>query len=198
MNPLTWLRARPRWVWWAVGGMAVALGAAYAAGRWAAPTRVETVDTSTSFVAWDWRQDSHITTTAGPTTTTTTTRRAPARPAQPPTPGPGGELVCPECPEVEETTTVVQAGPVVTTRDDHAAGGGQSLEETTHQVVTERAGPRVAVLATVGAGFSSGGVSAPAYGVLVTATVAGPLTVAVQGEGNTQGGSARVGVGLTF
>ena len=40
MNPITWLRERPRWFWWAVLGGGIALAASFALGRWAAPTKV--------------------------------------------------------------------------------------------------------------------------------------------------------------
>jgi hypothetical protein len=40
VNPITWLRERPRWFWWAVLGGGIALAASFALGRWAAPTKV--------------------------------------------------------------------------------------------------------------------------------------------------------------
>lgn len=193
---LTWCRERPWTGMVGVGLIAAALG--YGAGRFAAPTRVETVDSSSWFGAWEWRQATHETTTAGPVTTTTTTRKAPGRPAQPPVPGPAGTPICPECPEIEETSTTTQSGPVVTHRDTEGSGSQVETRTEEHRSLVERDPPRVAIFGTVAVPFSGAGAAPPAYGVTVTARVLGPVTVLAGGEGNAVGGSARVGVGVTF
>jgi len=117
------------------------------------------------------------------------TRYRPA-PEGPPPPG------CPECPAIIEVTE--DHGPTTTTTDTNASTSAASSGSQVVEKLVERDAPRVAIFGTVGVPFSGLGVQPPAYGLTVTARVLGPLTVLAGGEGGPSGGSARVGLGLTF
>ena len=200
------VRAHPR-ATVAVVGVATALClGSYAVGRWASPSKVEVrterVDVATSFASWDWKASSLWTQTAGPVHRTTTRRIAPGRPEQPPVPGPGGVLVCPECPEVEEEEIVEDIGPVVTTQEGTVESAGQAATEERHEERTERVttwdAPRWTVGATVGTGWTGGAPQPVSWGGLVGYRVAGPFGVQIQAEGSPSGFSGRAGVTLSF
>jgi hypothetical protein len=168
MNPISWLREHPRAA--AVGGMALALVAGVAVGRWWAPTKTEVVfQTVTEFRDVERK----------------VIEKGPVRYKKVVVETPGKDTV---------TTVTVEKDPVTITVDREVE------KKTTEYVreTVERDGPRVMVGLTVGAGFNAGGIQPPSYGAIVTGRVLGPLTLGVQGEGNALGGSARGIVGLSW
>jgi hypothetical protein len=176
---LTWCRERP-WTWALAAG--VACGAAgYGTGRFAAPTKViERTSTSTQAQA-QATASAKMTVAEGPVKIT---RRRTV------TPGPNGPVV--------QLDTVIERSPVLTTTESQASGASSSSASLTTERVTERDAPRLTLALTIGAGFSSGGITQPSYGVLALGRVAGPLVVGAQAEGNMTSGSARAILGLTF
>jgi hypothetical protein len=172
---LDWCRERP-WTWAAATGVALGI-AGYGAGRFAAPTKVETREVERVVEVVKWRDRETV--VEGPVRVVTKTVTVP---------GPEGATITVEkIVEKERVVTVHTQGADVTTETERVV-----------EKLVERDAPRVTLAATVGAGFSAAGVTAPSYGVLALGRVLGPLVVGAQAEGNLQAGSARWIVGLTF
>ena len=172
---VTWLRARPWWVWALVA--VAALVASFGAGRFMAPTKVEVREVTKTVEVVKWRDREVV--TQGPVRVVTRTKTVP---------GPAGPTV-----EVEK---IVEREKVVTV---HTQGADTvTTNEVVKEKIVERDAPRITLAATVGAGFSSSGLTAPAYGLLAMGRIAGPLVIGAQAEGNLQGGSARALIGLQF
>lgn len=96
-----------------------------------------------------------------------------------------------EKPGAERVTTVtVDKDPVVITVDRDVV---RDTEKTVEKIV-EREGPKLLLGPTLGASFP---LSAPSYGGVIGYRT-GPVWWLAQGEGNAQGGSARVGVAWSF
>ena len=153
-----------------------AIVAAYGFGRYAAPTKTVETDISRTFAGWDWRQN--VVTVKGPVRVVTKRVEVP---------GPAGPTVTIE--------RVVTRDPVTTTTG--TAGSGLQGTERVVEKIVERKAPAVALFGTVGLGFN-GGMSPPMYGLGATVRIAGPITVFGQGEAGPGGGSARVGLGISF
>jgi hypothetical protein len=173
---MTWSRARVAAV---VGGV-VALGAAYAFGRWSSPTRVEerevekkvSVTLYASHEEWAKRE-----------------KRA-TRTHVEETKKPDGEVVI-----ITDTVDLWESD--LALKSDKVSLEAQASERAKERV-EERQAAKVAIFGTVGMGFNSTGMQPVSYGLAVTANVVGPLSVLVAGSGNVQGGQATVGVGLAF
>jgi hypothetical protein len=181
---------RSRWTWG--GAAALALIGAFGAGRYMAPTKVE--ERTREVVVY--KTDERAVAKAVSDARTTWEK------------------------EVRDNTRIVtkyvEGKPVerVEYRDRDTTSSGGKVERQVVEVVVEkkvevikevevekivtRDAPRLTLAATVGAGFSTTGITAPSYGVLALGRVAGPLVVGAQAEGNLQGGSARVIAGITF
>jgi hypothetical protein len=97
-----------------------------------------------------------------------------------------------EKPGAERVTTItVQKDPVTITVDrDVIKKETEYVRET-----VEREAPRLTIGATIGAPIPS---LTPSFGGWIQYRFAGPFTAMAQGEGNATGGSARVGLGITF
>ena len=148
---------------------AVALVASFAAGRFLAPTKTETVIQTVEVIKEVEKR---------------VIEKGPVR----------YKKVIVETPGAERVTTVtVEKDPVTITVDrDVVRTEKEYIRET-----VERKAPAVALFGTVGLGFQ-GGISPPMYGLGATVRILGPVTIFAQGEAGPGGGSARVGAGLTF
>jgi hypothetical protein len=186
----TWIWLRAHWAW--VGGACVLAAASYGAGRYAVPTKIEERERIVERIVTDEKAVAKAVSEAR-----STWER-----------------------EVKDNTRIVTKyveGKVVERveyRDRDTTSSGGKVEIKTVEVVVEKVvtvdrvvekekivtndPPRLTLAATIGAGFSSSGLTAPAYGLLAMGRIAGPLVVGAQAEGNLQGGSARALVGLTF
>jgi hypothetical protein len=173
----SWVKAHPRATAVAAGVATALLLGSYGAGRFMAPTKVETREVVKTVEVVKWRDREVV--TKGPVKVVTRTVTVP---------GPEGPTVT--------VDRVVEREKVVTV---HTQGADTvTTNEKIVEKLVERDAPRVTLAATIGAGFSSEGVTAPAYGVLALGRVAGPFVVGAQAEGNLSGGSARVIAGVTF
>lgn len=170
---------RRGWITLAVVGVLL-VAAGYGAGRFAAPTK-ETVKVETEWKSRvEYVEVEKKVEVRGPVR---------VRERRVEVPGPQGPTVY-----VDRTE---DQGPVTTTTDTGRTG---TMEEQGREVVEKtvtRDAPRFGIFGTAAAGFEAGAVTT-AVGVAVTYRVAGPFTLMLQGEGGASGGSARVGVGLTF
>lgn len=159
-----------------------AMAAAYGAGRYTAPSKVETkekVVTQVKTVVEEHRVE-------GPVRIVTRTVERPA-PETPPPPG------CPECPPIHETTTTEERGP--TTVDTHATV--DKTKEISKSILTEREYPRL----TIGAGVGSLIVRDPLnIGVagMTNYRVAGPFGVWASGTLRGRDSVVLAGVSITF
>lgn len=176
---LIWCRERP-WTWAAGAGLLAGV-AGFGAGRFAAPTRIVERTVYTTQAQATATASARMTVDRGPVKVT---KRKTI------TPGPNGPVV--------QLDTVIERAPVKTTTESQASGASSSTASLTTERVTERDAPRLTLALTVGAGFSSGGITQPSYGILALGRVAGPLVVGAQAEGNMTSGSARLIAGLTF
>ena len=168
-----WLRAHPRV---AAGIGAGALAAlSFGAGRFMAPTKVETREVvrveQVEVVKWRDR----TVTERGPVHVKTVTREVP---------GPQG----PERVVEKE----VWRDRVVTVRNQAGESASASSSERVVEKVVERDAPRLTL------GVTAGWDRVPTYGGWAQVRVLGPLTLMAQGEAGAGTWSARGGVGLSF
>ena len=150
-----------------VSALALCAGS-FAAGRYSQPTRVTTTATATaSTVATTTAQvATHV--EAAPVKTTTVTRRRPA----PEPPPPAG---CPACPDIEETTTVVGAWPVITDTSAALASFVASEQASTATSETVRDAPRLTLTFGVGTDLTSP--TRLLYQGAVDVRILGPVTL---------------------
>lgn len=174
-----WLRAHPR-TGWALGAGALA-AASFGAGRYSAPTRVETREVTkvetVEVVKWQDRE----TKVEGPV-------RVVERRVE--VPGPQGPTVTVE--------KVVEREKVVTVHDSQGTDMAAAASEKVVERLVERDAPRWTVGGTIGAGMASGALQPPSYGALVGYRLLGPLGLLAQAEGGPGGFSGRLGVTLQF
>lgn len=96
-----------------------------------------------------------------------------------------------ETPGAERVTTVtIDKDPVTITVDRDVVRESEKVVEK----IVEREGPKFLLGPSIGASFP---LSAPSYGGVIGYRT-GPVWWLAQGEGNAQGGSARVGVAWSF
>lgn len=161
-----------RWIIAAIVALA-ALAAAFGAGRFTAPAKVQTV----TITQWKDRFIEHQ--VAGPVRIVTRTVERPA-PEAPPPPG------CPACAAVAETTTTEDRSPVTTDRTSEAASQTSTSSTTTHDY------PRLTL--GVGAGSPLDHLQAPQLGGLAAYRFAGPLSAWAAGDRS----HLLAGLALTF
>ena len=190
MSAWTWLRAHP----WAgyTGGACVLAAASFGAGRYMAPTKTLETERVVERQVIDEKY-----TAAKVAEARTTWEREVVDHTRVVTKYVEGKVI--ERIEYRDRETASSGG-TVTVRTEYVDRIVKVEVEKVVEVtkLVERDCPRVTLAATVGAGFRSGAVSPPAYGVEALGRVLGPLVVGAGAEGNATGGAARVIAGIQF
>ena len=176
---MSWLREHPRWAM--ACGAAGALAVGFGAGRYSAPTKVETREVVKTEQVEVVRWQDRVVVEKGPVREVTKTVTVP---------GPQGPTVTVE--------RVVEREKVVTVKDSQGTDMAAAASEKVVERLVERDAPRWTVGATVGTGWQGGVIQPPAFGALLGYRLLGPLGLVLQGEWGVGGVSGRLGLTVQF
>jgi len=157
------------------GAAVVALAAAFGAGRFSAPTKVQTVTVT------EWKDRTLERQVAGPVRIVTRVVERPAAEA----PSPPG---CPECPAIHETTTTEDRAPVTVERVADSSSTSSTSTTTTREY------PRLMLGLGAGYPLAAFRLDAPEFGGLAAYRFAGALSAWAAGSRSY----LLAGVAVTF